>query len=202
MPRAKSSQLQRVSKLDRFLGSAPLIGDETQEQYDAFRAAILSRVSEPDIINELYLKDVVDLTWQICRERRIRDDVVLIYQQQVVQRLLKTTHSNPEKPYEEQDYVYPILGAGPDAQLWLGDLAARKRIDAKLERRGYSRRKVIAFAFLEGRIEIDAFENRIASYELRRMAAIREIGRRNEEAAEQLKRATYMIEGEFRQATE
>jgi hypothetical protein len=202
MPRAKSSQLQRVSKLDRFLGDAPLVGDETQEQYDAFRAAILSRVSEPDIINELYLKDVVDLTWQICRERRIRDDVVLIYQQQVVQRLLKTTHSNPEKPYEEQDYVYPILGAGPDAQLWLGDLAARKRIDAKLERRGYSRRKVIAFAFLEGRIEIDAFENRIASYELRRMAAIREIGRRNEEAAEQLKRATYMIEGEFRQATE
>ena len=42
MPRAKSSQLQRVSKLDRFLGSAPLIGDETQEQYDAFRATILS----------------------------------------------------------------------------------------------------------------------------------------------------------------
>ena len=203
MPRAKSSQLQRVSKLDRFLGSAPLIGDETQEQYDAFRATILSHVSEPDIINELYLQDVVDLTWQIFRDRRMLANVVLIFQQRVVERLLRTTHSNPEKPYEQQDNIYPILGAGPDAQLWLRDPAARERIDAELEKRGYCRGSVVTFAYLDGRIEIDAIEHRIAFYEARRMAAIKEIERRNEDAAEQLKRATArVIEHDFKQAIE
>ena len=203
MPRAKSSQLQRVSKLDRFPGSAPLIGDETQEQYDAFRATILSYVSEPDIINELYLQDVVDLTWQIFRYRRMLANVVLIFQQRVVERLLRTTHSNPEKPYEQQDNIYPILGAGPDAQLWLRDPAARERIDAELEKRGYCRRSVVTFAYLDGRIEIDAIEHRIAFYEARRMAAIKEIERRNEDAAEQLKRATArVIEHDFKQAIE
>jgi hypothetical protein len=203
MPRVKSSQLQRISKLDRFLGEAPLVGDETQKQYDAFRAEILSTLTEPNVINELYLKDVVDLSWQICRERRIHADVVLIYQQQVVRRLLKVSHSNPEKPYDEQNNVYRILGAGPDAQLWLADSAARKRIDAELERRGYSPRKVLALAYLEGRIEIDAIEHRIAFYEARRMATLKEIERRNEAAAEQLKRAsTRVIEGEFKQAAE
>ena len=199
MPRVKSSQLQLMSKLDRFFGAAPLVGDETQEQYDAFRATILSHVSEPDIINELYLKDVVDLTWQIFRDRRTQADVVRIFQQRVVERLLRATNSNPEKPYEMQDNIYRILGAGPEAQLWLGNRDARERIDAELERRGYSRRSVNALAYLEGRIEIDAFEDRIAKYEMRRMAALKEIERRNEEAAEQLKRGVRVIEGEFKQ---
>jgi hypothetical protein len=202
MPRVKSSQLQRMSKLDRFLGGAPLVGDETQEQYDAFRATILSQVSEPDVINELYLQDVVDLSWQIFRERRMKADVVLIFQQRVVERLLRTTHSNPEKPYERQDYVYRIAAAGPEAQLWLGNEDARKRIDAELERRGFSPDIVLAFAKLEGRMELDAIEHRIAFYEMRRMAAYNAIERRNEEAAEQLKRAARMIEAQFKQAAE
>lgn len=203
MSRAKSSQLQRMSKLDRFLGDAPLVGDEKQEEYDAFRAAILSELTEPDVINELYLNDVVALSWQIVRDRRILADIVLLYQNQVVLRLLRTTHSNPEKPYEQQDNVYRIVGAGPDAQLWLGDPSARERIDAELEKRGYSPRKVLALAYIEGRIEIHAFEHHIASYEARRMMALDEIDRRNERAAEQLKRATSrLIEGEFKQAAE
>ena len=199
MPRVKSSQLQLMSKLDRFFGAAPLVGDETQEQYDAFRATILSHVSEPDIINELYLKDVVDLTWQIFRDRRTQADVVRIFQQRVIERLLKTTHSNPEKPYEPQDNVYRILGAGPEAQLWLGNPDARKRIDVELEKRGYDKRSIVAFAYIEGRIEIDAFEDRIALCEARRMAVIKAIEHRNEEAAEQLKRGVRVIEGEFKQ---
>ena len=80
---------------------------------------------------------------------------------------------------------------------------ASRRIDAELEKRGYCRRSVVAFAYLDGRIEIDAIEHRIAFYEARRMAAIKEIERRNEDAAEQLKRATArVIEHDFKQAIE
>jgi hypothetical protein len=47
----------------------------------------------------------------------------------------------------------------------LGDPIARKEIDADLKARGYSPSKVLAQAYIEGAAEIDAVEQRIASYE-------------------------------------
>jgi hypothetical protein len=63
-PIIKSSQLRSPSELGRFLGDAPLVGDEKQEDYDAFYNAIVSTLTQPDVINGLYVKDFVDLSWQ------------------------------------------------------------------------------------------------------------------------------------------
>jgi hypothetical protein len=102
--------------------------------------------------------------------------------------------------------VNRILGADRDAQRWLGDPAARKEIDADLEARGYSSSTVLALAYRKGAAEIDAVEQRIASYEIRRLMALREIERRNEKSARRLKKSTAdLIEGElgaFKEAAE
>jgi hypothetical protein len=52
-PIVKSSQFR--SDLDRLLGDAPLVGDEKQEDYDTFYDAIVSTLTQPDVINQLYL---------------------------------------------------------------------------------------------------------------------------------------------------
>ena len=204
-PIIKSSQLPS-SELGRFLGDAPLVGDETQEDYDAFYNAIVSKLTQPDIINELYVKDFVDLSWQIRRERLILADIIRLFQKEVVLELLKTAYSKLSGPIESLTTVNRILGADRDAQRWLGDPAARKEIDADLEARGYSSSTVLALAYRKGAAEIDAVEQRIASYEIRRLMALREIERRNEKSARQLKRATAnVIEGElseFKEAAE
>jgi hypothetical protein len=54
--------LRRTSELARFLGDAPLAGDERQEEYDSFFAAIVSKLTQPDVINDLYVKDFVNAT--------------------------------------------------------------------------------------------------------------------------------------------
>src|SRR3954453_16645859 len=173
-PIIKSSQL-RSSKLGRFLGDAPLVGAEAQGDYDAFYNAIVSELTQPDIINELYVKDFVDLSWQIRRERLMLADIIGLLQKEVVLDLLKTAYSKLGGPIESLTTVNRILGADRDAQRWLGDPVARKEIDADLQARGYSPEKGLALADLKGAAEIDAVEQRIASYEVRRMMASREI---------------------------
>ena len=119
---------------------------------------------------------------------------------------MKTAYSKLSGPIENLVTVNRILGADRDAQRWLGDPAARKEIDADLEARGYSSSTVLALAYLKGAAEIDAVEQRIASYEIRRLMALREIERRNEKSARQLKKSTAdLIEGElgaFKEAAE
>ncbi|OPH82096.1 hypothetical protein [Nitrobacter vulgaris] len=203
-PIVKSSQFR--SDLDRFLGDAPLVGDERQEDYDAFYENIVSSMSQPDVINKLYLKDFVDLSWQIRRERLILADIIRLFQKEVVLDLLKTAYKKLSGPIESLTTVDRFLGADREAQRWLGDPAARKEIDADLLARGYSPSTVLALAYRKGAAEIDMVEQRIASYEIRRLMALREIERRNELAARQLKKSTTrLIEGElgaFKEAAE
>jgi hypothetical protein len=198
----KSSRSRRP-ELARFLGDAPLVGDEKQDDYDSFFAAIVSTLTQPDIIDELYLKDFVDLSWQIRRERLISADIIRLYQKDVILRLLKATRSEPNEAPDTQTAVYRIFGADSEAQSWLSDPVARKKIDADLEARGYSPSTVLAEAYINGAAEIDMVEHRIASYEARRMMALREIERRSEKSARQLERATSdIIDGDFHEAAE
>jgi hypothetical protein len=99
-PIIKSSQLQSLSELDRFLGDAPLVGNEKQEDYDAFYNAIVSTLTQPDVINQLYLKDFVDLSWQIRRERLILSDLINLFQKEIVLDLLKNAYRNLSGPVE------------------------------------------------------------------------------------------------------
>ncbi|WP_131522867.1 hypothetical protein [Nitrobacter sp. Nb-311A] len=111
-------------------------------------------MTQPDVINKLYLKDFVDLSWQIRRERLILADIIRLHQKEVVFDLLKTAYSKLSGPIESLKTVDRILGAERDAQRWLVDAAARKAIDADLQARGYSPSKVLALAHLKGAAEI------------------------------------------------
>lgn len=56
---------------------------------------------------------------------------------------------------------------------------------------------------MKGASQIDAVERRIASYEIRRMTALREIERRNEKFARQLETASSeIIDADFSEAAE
>jgi hypothetical protein len=206
MPKSIVKSSQFSSELDRFLGDAPLVGDEKQEDYDAFYNSVVSTLDQPDVINQLYLKDFVDLSWQIRRERLILADIIRLYQKEVVLDLLKTAYKKLSGPIESLATADRFLGADRDAQRWLGDPAARKEIDADLLARGYSSSTVLGLAYRKGAAEIDMVEQRIASYEIRRLMALREIERRNEKSARQLKKSTAdLIEGElgaFKEAAE
>ena len=196
----KDSHASFPGDLAEFLDDPPLVGDETIEQYNKFFGAIVTGLKPVDAIDWLYTRDVVDLSWQIRRERVVLADIVKLMQTEVVRDLLKATVDAADP---SQAAVYRIFSASNDAQRWASNSAARKEIDARLTARGHPPSFVLAQAYIRGASHIDAIDKRIASYEVRRLGIVREIERRNAKLARDLTAASSdVIEGEFSEAAE
>lgn len=170
-----------------------------EEYYDIFGAIVIA-VNPRDTIDWLHVKCVVDLTWEIKRERTIKISVITLMQQEVVLELLKSTE---EAPSSLESHAHRIFDAKDEAKKWEVDLVATKEIKTKLAKRGHPPSEVLARAYMRGANQIDAIDRRTASHESRRMAALREIERRDEKFARQLGNASKeIIDGEFSEATE
>jgi hypothetical protein len=197
---AKTQSIKFPASLAEFLDDPPLVGDETLEGYNNFFAAIIAAANPADPIDWLYLKDVVDLFWQIRRERKVLASVVNLHQTEVVRDLLKAT-ANASNALEAA--VYRIFDASDDAQRWASDPTARKEIEARLTAKGHPASATLAEAYKRGANDIDAIDKRIASYEARRTGIIREIELRNVRFARDLNTASSpVIDGEFSEAAE
>ena len=187
-------------ELVQFLDDPPLVGEETPGDYYNLFSAIVISAKPADAIDWLYIKSVVDLTWEIRREQAVKASIIKLKQKEIVLELLKTS-CEAETPLDES--LYRIFRADDELRLWEIDSAARKLIDDKLAARGYPISEVLARAYINGASQIDAVDRRIASYEARRMTVLREIERRNEKFARQLEKASSdIIDAEFSEAAE
>jgi hypothetical protein len=63
-------------EIQNLFGKRPLVSGEEPELYDALLSRVAVAVSPTDIIEWLYVKDVVDLTWGIHRLRRFAAAIV------------------------------------------------------------------------------------------------------------------------------
>lgn len=195
----KSLPINCPGNLVEFLGDPPLVGDETVESYNSFFAAIVAGLNPANSIDWLYTRDVVDLSWQIRRERAILAGVVKSFQTEIVRELLKATADAPDALHAA---VYRIFNASNDAQRWASDQTARKEIEARLTAKGHHPSSVLAQAYMRGASHIDAIDRRIASYEARRVGIVRELERRNEKLARDLTAASNVIDAVFSEAAE
>src|SRR5450755_3121927 len=177
-----------------------LVGGETVEDYAKFFGAIVAGLNPVDAINWLYTRDVVDLAWQIRRERAVSVSIIKLKQKEVVRDHLKATvdASEPVKAA-----AYRIFSAANEAESWASDAASRKEIGARLAARGHPPSAVLAEAYTRGARHIDAIDKRIASYEVRKVAIVREIERRDAMLARDLAAASSeAIDAEFSEAAE
>ena len=60
-----------VDRLEIF-GPPPLLEGESQEVYDTLLARVTGTVSPKDIIEEMWVYDIVYLVWEILRLRRLK----------------------------------------------------------------------------------------------------------------------------------
>jgi hypothetical protein len=93
--------------------------------------------------------------------------------------------------------------ADEDLTAWETDPEARLKIEAALDEKGHSASAILAQAYMRGATQIDVIDKRIAGYERRRDAALREVGLWNDRLARELDRATTaIIDGEFTETAE
>jgi hypothetical protein len=186
--------------LEALFDNRPLVGRERPEEYDAFFSAIARAEIPSDAIDWILLKDLVDLAWEIQRERRLKMEIIKINQTEVICDLLKSIFDKADRLGSA---VNRVFNARTEAHLWASDAETRKSIDLKLTEKGHNPDSVLARAYVRGAREIDAIDKRIALHELRRNAILKEIALRGERKAQKLAKASSdVIEGEFTEAAE
>jgi hypothetical protein len=193
------SVFKPTSELSEIFGVPALVGQETREVYDEFLSFIASAIKPTDPIGWLLMKNVTDLLWEIRRERVVKVDIIQYYQKEIVSELIKSLAPAGQL----NTAMYRTFQAHDDLTLWETDPKARVKIEAALEEKGHSASAILAQAYMRGATQIDAIDRRIAGYERRRDAALREAGLWNDRLARELERATTaIIDGEFTEAAE
>jgi hypothetical protein len=180
----------------------PLAGNEVREDYESLFTAIAAAANPKDAIAWLFVRDITDLSWEIRRERALKLQVIKSAQIDQVKQLL-----TPPAPYRMLELD---LGVDPNAEkiakkakLWASDPKVRGRIDKELANKGYDASEILTGALNRAADRIDAIDRRIASYELRRMTALRAMGHYNETLARRLEAVSSdVIEGKFTEAAE
>jgi hypothetical protein len=188
-------------ELASFFADPPLVGDESREDYDNLFSALAAAAKPVDAIAWIYLADFTNLTWEIKRERWLKQRAVEAARKGVVRGLLMP----PPSAFQ----LGSSFAVEPDAEIereveqWARDPKARRRIDKELAEMGYDQTYILARALTDSASDIDTIDKRISTYEYRRNAILREIDRHSESMARKLDKASSeIIDGEFTEAAE
>src|SRR5262249_54426108 len=161
----KSKSLNRVS----IFGPAPILEGENAAAYDELFAQVSSAVKSSDIIEEIWVRDVVDLTWEIFRGRRLKNCLVAT-----------------AVPSALREILSPLVDAQAYSE-WMNTLvkqwtaqkrSAIKRVSKYLASKKLTFDTVIAQALRSEIDSIERIDRSIAIAEGRRNAVLREIDRR------------------------
>jgi hypothetical protein len=161
------AQSAGVDVVQRIIGiaPAPLLPSEVEADYLGVATRMVAVAQPKDAIEEFLTRDVVDLTWEILRLRRLKGGLLRAAASKGVHRILVT-----------MGYAADVF-----AEKWArGDASHRDKFDETLKEAGFTMDEVMAEAF--GAV-IDAFERidrLLASAEARRNNALREIDRHRE----------------------
>jgi hypothetical protein len=188
---ATTTPIQLPNEMASLINDAPLVGQETNEEFEALLAAIANAMKPLDFIAWQCVGRITDLAWYIRRERILKTEIIKIYHKEIVSELLGDIFNNP------------MLGVSEDAQRWERDPSARRELNQRLAKKGHTPDSVLAQAHIRGADQIEASDKRTASYEARSFAILREAGLYNEKLTRRVDQATSdAVDAEFTEAAE
>ena len=199
MKSSKSTQVRSVPRLtgedllDRVIAisPAPLLPGEAEADYVGVAARIVAVAQPADAIEEFLTRDVIDLTWEILRLRRLKAGL-----------LRASVGSGVTSVMADLGYV-ERKGFGSARRLgqsWAaGDKSAKNEVEGVLQKAQLSIEDVMAEA-LESKIDsFERLDRMLASAEARRNNALREIDRHREALGAAMRQAVDEVQdAEFR----
>ena len=171
----ESSLPAEPERLDCF-GPAPLFEYENSAGYDELLARVSGAIKPADIIEEIWIRDIVGLTWEALRLRRARAALLASNRYVGVRRVLvpmcgRKGYDLSEQFARREDEAVAAVDRHP--------AAAGLTMDA-----------VLAHTMAEDIELVEKIDHMIASAEIRRNATLREIERRRSDLAARLRHAT------------
>jgi hypothetical protein len=163
-------------------GPPPLIPGEDLAAYRALLERIAAAVHPKDFLERMWVRDAVDLEWDVLRGRRMKAQIVKIAQGRHIAKLL--TNSLGEK------------GANGVAATWDAP-EMREIFTPDMARAGITSDSIMAQAYVSKLDEIERVEDMTASAEARRNNVFREIDRHRQAFGTALRRAVDAVDAEY-----
>ena len=177
------------STIDDFLGPLPLLKGEDRGAYLGLLEEVRKQVSPSDIIEQLFVRDVVDLTWELMRARRLKVGLLHKGQMAAIGKL-----QPPNSPQESGSFVSQLAKARAAVS---GSVGFSEGLMA-LEKRGITLDEINAHAYAMEREAILRLDQAMMQIEARRNFALREIERRRASFSRRLEQGLRQVEAEFK----
>jgi hypothetical protein len=162
-------------------GPPPLFDGEDPKTYDQLLAEISTAVTPADILEEIWVRDVVDLTIDVLRLRRLKAKLMM---------------ANAYKGLAET--LVPLVGRSQAETLAEGWAAHKadvvEEVNKTLTSAGLSTDSILAQTFSVKLNDIERIEHLMALAETRRNAALHEIDRHRQTLAQKLRRVAQQLE--------
>jgi hypothetical protein len=164
----------------RIFGTLPEIPGEDAASYDELLTRMTETLRPADLVEEVWVRDVVDLVWKTLRLRRLKAGLLAgAAGDGVVKMLIRVGATQVHAT----------------ATAWAaGDREARARVNGALNAAGLSMHAVMASTFSEQIRDIESIERMTMAAEARRNAALEQIGRYRAKFAMRMRRTIEEVE--------
>jgi hypothetical protein len=176
-------------------GPPPLLKGEDSAAFNKFLAKVIATVKPVDFLEEILVRDVVDIDWEIVRLRRLKSDLVnQAFRDKIKEalgRLQTNGNSNDDETDDENDEIdIDALASG-----WaVGDRAATRKVEEILKAGNVTFQDLLTRASLYRLGEIERIDRLIMTSEARRNATLREIDRHRQILGQQRRRVPEQID--------
>lgn len=180
-----------ADNLDFIFDERSLLPGESTEQYEVLLESIVQQAKPADVIEAIWVKDIIDLIWEAKRYRRWRRQILIQARLKAAEEMLQPTSDNASSLRSN----HPITHSGAAiAAAWAIDSPRGKDwFEPLLMKRGLTAEDVMAQGFQLSLPVIERIDRLIASADQRRDALLREIERKQANFAQQVRKATTEI---------
>jgi hypothetical protein len=166
------------------LGPRPLIDGEDGTNYDVILERISADVAPVDFVEEIWVRNVVDLVWESIRLRHLKSQLLRAAAHEGLGRVL-----TPLLDWPSADRL---------SRTWaLGDEEAIAEVERLLGRAGLTIDAVMAQTLAARIDDVERIDRMVTIAEARRDAVLREIRARRAAFGQALRRAGQAIDAEF-----
>ena len=163
-----------IAELGELLGPPPLLPSESLVDYEELKARLRAKIAPQDVLEEIWLRDILDLQWEVLRMRRLKSRLLGNSSPIGLESLLHRRVN-----YLDKDKLVEGWGRG--------DKESIKEVEAILKSRGLNLDDVDAHSLLKRLEPLESIDRMISQAEARRNNALREIERSREAAARRLR---------------
>ena len=161
--------------LSRLISERKILPGEQQAVYDELLSQITSALQPRDIIESMYVSDIVDATFEAHRLKNMKVRIVKLEQKEAARQLLRESRPpGPDGTAEISEEWQLVEG------WWSGDFNSWKVINEIAGREGENLDPFLTRAFSNKLDEVERIDRMIAAQNDKRDRGLRELERRRE----------------------